>query len=137
MATICASAKSTKITLRARLYPLECRPDEYNIPFTINADPTRMQQMITNLALNARDAMLTGGTLHIGLELIEVRPGESPLVPEMKAGEWIKVTVSDTGTGIPPDVLPRIFEPFFTTKASLGNGLGLAQVSGTHAVSKR
>ncbi|MCP4539353.1 MAG: PAS domain S-box protein [Chloroflexi bacterium] len=109
---------------------LACRPDEHTTLFTVNADPTRMQQMITNLALNARDAMLTGGSLYIGLERIEVRSEKSPLVPEMAAGEWIKITVSDTGTGIPPDVLRHIFEPFFTTKASLGNGLGLAQVHG-------
>ncbi len=109
---------------------LECRPDEDTSLLAVNADPTRVQQMVTNLALNARDAMLTGGTLHIGLERIEVGSGESPLLPEMEAGAWIKVTVSDTGTGIPPDVLPHIFEPFFTTKAALGNGLGLAQVHG-------
>jgi CheY-like chemotaxis protein len=48
----------------------------------------------------------------------------------MEAGEWVRVTVTDTGTGIPPDVLPRIFEPFFTTRAPLGTGLGLAQVYG-------
>jgi PAS domain S-box-containing protein len=109
---------------------LECMPDEYTALFTVNADPTRMQQMITNLALNARDAMLTGGTLHIGLERIEIGPGESPILPEMEPGGWVKVTVSDTGAGIPPGILPRIFEPSFTTKASLGNGLGLAQVHG-------
>jgi two-component system cell cycle sensor histidine kinase/response regulator CckA len=96
----------------------------------VHADPTRMQQMVTNLAINARDAMPGGGTLHIGLERIEVRPGESPPLPEMEPGEWIHVTVSDTGAGIPPDILPHIFEPFFTTKAPLGSGLGLAQVHG-------
>jgi signal transduction histidine kinase len=102
-------------------------PDEY----IVRADPTRMRQMVTNLALNARDAMPLGGALRIGLEAIEVRPGESPLLPEMEAGNWIRLTVSDTGTGIPPDVLPHIFEPFFTTKEpSIGTGLGLAQVHG-------
>jgi two-component system cell cycle sensor histidine kinase/response regulator CckA len=105
-------------------------PDEYAAPLTVHADPTRMQQMVTNLAVNARDAMPNGGTLRIELEHVEVRPGESPLLPEMEAGEWIKVTVSDTGTGIPPNVLPHIFEPFFTTRAPLGSGLGLAQVHG-------
>ena len=68
--------------------------------------------------------------MRIGLERIEVLPGESPLLPEIEAGEWVRVTVSDTGTGIPPDVLPHIFEPFFTTRAPLGSGLGLAQVYG-------
>jgi two-component system cell cycle sensor histidine kinase/response regulator CckA len=109
---------------------LDYEPDEYATPFTINADPTRMQQMMTNLALNARDAMPGGGDLHIGLKRIEIEPGESPPLPEMQAGEWVQVTVSDTGTGIPSDVLPHIFEPFFTTRAPLGSGLGLAQVHG-------
>jgi CheY-like chemotaxis protein len=109
---------------------LECEPEEHAPPFIVNADPTRMQQMVTNLALNAREAMPRGGKLHIGLERILTKPGESPLLPDMRAGEWIKVTVSDTGTGIPPDVLPHIFEPFFTTRAPLGSGLGLAQVHG-------
>jgi CheY-like chemotaxis protein len=72
-----------------------------------------------------------GGILRIGLEQIEIEPGESPLLPEIAPGEWVRMTVSDTGTGIPPDALPHIFEPFFTTKApGEGTGLGLAQVHG-------
>jgi PAS domain S-box-containing protein len=102
-------------------------PDEY----TVNADPTRVQQAVMNLALNARDAMPAGGDLRFGLERIQVQPGESPPLPEMEAGEWVQVTVADTGIGIPPDVLPHIFDPFFTTKApGEGSGLGLAQVHG-------
>jgi len=101
--------------------------DEY----TVKADPTRIQQAITNLAVNARDAMPEGGNLHIGLERIAVRPGESPPLSEMKPGEWVQVTVLDTGIGIPPDDLPHVFDPFFTTKApGRGTGLGLAQVHG-------
>jgi two-component system cell cycle sensor histidine kinase/response regulator CckA len=102
-------------------------PGEY----TINADPTRVQQMIMNLAVNARDAMPNGGKLRIKLERMEVKPSKSPVLPAMEAGEWMRVTVSDTGTGITPDVLPHIFDPFFTTKApGEGSGLGLAQVYG-------
>jgi len=102
-------------------------PDEY----TVHADPTRIQQVVMNLAVNARDAMPDGGNLRFGVERIEVRPGESPPLPEMEAGEWVQVTVSDTGMGIPPDTLPHIFDPFFTTKApGKGSGLGLAQVYG-------
>ncbi|MEE9617846.1 MAG: ATP-binding protein, partial [Anaerolineae bacterium] len=102
-------------------------PDEY----TVNADPTRVQQAMMNLALNARDAMPTGGDLRFGLERIQIQPGESPPLPEMEAGEWVQVTVADTGSGIPPDVLPRVFDPFFTTKEpGKGSGLGLAQVHG-------
>jgi two-component system cell cycle sensor histidine kinase/response regulator CckA len=102
-------------------------PDEY----VVNADPTRMQQVMMNLAVNARDAMPEGGNLRFGLERIRVQPSEPPPLPEMDPGEWVQVTVSDTGTGVPPDVLPHIFDPFFTTKArGEGIGLGLAQVHG-------
>ncbi len=101
--------------------------DEY----TVHADPTRMKQMLTNLAVNARDAMPDGGILRIELERVTVEPGQSSIMPEMEVGAWIRLTVSDTGTGIPPDVLPHIFEPFFTTKGpGEGSGLGLAQVHG-------
>jgi len=101
--------------------------DEY----TINADPTRMQQMITNLAVNARDAMLHGGVLHLKLERSAVERGRPAPQPGVEAGEWVRLTVSDTGTGILPDALPHIFEPFFTTKdPGQGSGLGLAQVHG-------
>jgi two-component system cell cycle sensor histidine kinase/response regulator CckA len=101
--------------------------DEY----TVHADPTRIQQVVMNLALNARDAMPEGGDLRIGLGRTELEPGDPPPLPEMGAGEWIQMTVSDTGTGIPPDVLSHVFDPFFTTKGpGEGSGLGLAQVHG-------
>jgi two-component system cell cycle sensor histidine kinase/response regulator CckA len=105
-------------------------PDEDAAPLLVNADPTRMQQMMTNLALNARDAMPEGGILRIGLERIWIEKRKAAPLPEMKAGEWVQIMVSDTGTGIPSDVLPHIYEPFFTTRAPLGSGLGLAQVHG-------
>jgi len=99
--------------------------------YMVNADPTRMQQIITNLAVNARDAMPEGGVLRITLERITVYPGHSPLLPEMEPGDWIVLRVTDTGTGIPANALPHIFEPFFTTKGpGEGSGLGLAQVYG-------
>ncbi|TFH34498.1 MAG: PAS domain S-box protein, partial [Anaerolineales bacterium] len=98
--------------------------------YVVNADPTRMQQVFLNLALNARDAMPKGGELTVSLDQIEVDPDQPPY-PGMKEGEWIRIVVSDTGMGIPPDVMPHIFEPFFTTKSQgKGTGLGLAQVYG-------
>jgi CheY-like chemotaxis protein len=82
-----------------------------------------------NLAVNARDAMPGGGELRIAIERIRVEENAGPL-PDMPPGDWIRLTISDTGTGIHPDLLPHIFEPFFTTKAPKGTGLGLAQVYG-------
>jgi CheY-like chemotaxis protein len=87
--------------------------------------------MITNLAVNARDAMPTGGTLSIRLSLLNLQPDETPPCLEMPPGEWTVLSVSDTGTGISSEVRPHLFEPFFTTKeVGEGTGLGLAQVYG-------
>jgi CheY-like chemotaxis protein len=105
---------------------LTCEPGEY----VINADLTRIQQTIVNLALNARDAMPGGGELHIILSRIAGQEIQCVGCGPVFGGEWIQVAVTDTGTGIAPDVLPRIFEPFFTTRAPLGHGLGLSQVYG-------
>ena len=99
--------------------------------FMINADPTRMQQMMMNLCLNARDAMPDGGLLNITLNRFVLGEADSPPVPEMLPGEWLHMVISDTGRGIPDDILPHIYEPFFTTnEAGSGTGLGLAQVYG-------
>lgn len=105
----------------------EIGPGEY----LLNADPACIQQAFMNLAINARDAMPEGGNLHIGLERIQIEDQKESPLPGIQVGEWVRVTVSDSGMGIPPDVLPHIFEPFFTTKpAGEGTGLGLAQVWG-------
>jgi CheY-like chemotaxis protein len=97
----------------------------------VYADPTRIQQVLMNLALNARDAMPDGGTLHISLDHVTLKPKDKPPVPELKPGEWICLRVADSGVGIAEADLGHIFEPFFTTKApGEGTGLGLAQVYG-------
>jgi len=84
-----------------------------------------------NLAFNARDAMPDGGRLCFELEHLHVPEVKAAPVPGMAAGGWVRLRVSDTGTGIPPDVRSHLFEPFFTTKApGQGTGLGLAQVHG-------
>jgi two-component system cell cycle sensor histidine kinase/response regulator CckA len=99
--------------------------------YTVNADPTRVQQMIMNLALNARDAMSQGGELRFELSRFQLQPGEPAPFHGMPPGEWVCLTVTDTGAGVPSDALPHIFEPFFTTKeVGKGTGLGLAQVYG-------
>jgi len=102
--------------------------DEY----TVNADPTRMQQAIMNLVVNARDAMPEGGELRIDLSITsETDEIERVTCGQVDGERWVRMRVSDTGSGIPPDALPHIFEPFFTTKeVGKGTGLGLAQVYG-------
>ncbi|MEA3340999.1 MAG: response regulator, partial [Chloroflexota bacterium] len=110
---------------------LDAGAKERAAPFTVEGDPTSIQQVLVNLVVNARDAMPHGGDLRIELAGIELRPGDVPPVIEMAPGAWIRLSVSDTGTGIPPHALDHIFEPFFTTKEpGKGAGLGLAQVDG-------
>jgi len=92
----------------------------------VNADPTRLQQVFMNLAVNARDASSNGGTLKFELDHIQVEEGETPPCPDVPPGSWNRITVKDTGEGIPLEVLPHIFEPFYTTKpVGEGTGLGL------------
>jgi len=99
--------------------------------YTVNADPTQMQQVVMNLAFNARDAMPGGGKLEIGLDKVELGEEVRSWDPELAPGRYILVTVRDTGTGMPPEVLERAFDPFFTTKEpGRGTGLGLSQVYG-------
>lgn len=93
------------------------------------ADPTQLESMVLNLAINARDAMPDGGTLRIVTRNVADAP--SGLAQELERGDYVLVAVIDSGTGMPPDVLERAFEPFFTTKeVGKGSGLGLAQVFG-------
>ena len=106
---------------------LEVAPGRY----LVNADPTQIQQVLTNLAVNARHAMPTGGELRLRLSRLPLKAGKRAPFPGMRPGEWIALSVSDTGVGISPEVLPHIFEPFFTTReVGEGTGLGLAQVYG-------
>lgn len=105
--------------------------EDQALPLYIHGDSTRLQQVIMNLASNARDAMPEGGNLHIRLGTLHIPEYQVPPVPSMGPGAWVTLEVEDEGEGIPDDELPHIFEPFFTTKATgEGTGLGLAQVYG-------
>lgn len=97
----------------------------------IKADPTQIGQVILNLALNARDAMPNGGRLVLATANVVLDQRITRDYPDLKPGRYAMLSVSDTGVGIPPDVLPHVFEPFFTTKrVGHGTGLGLATVYG-------
>src|ERR1019366_6911897 len=97
----------------------------------VQADPGMMEQVILNFVVNARDAMPGGGKLRVATEHVQLDEAQARVTPEARVGEFVCLLVSDTGTGIAREVLPRIFEPFFTTKAiGKGTGLGLATVYG-------
>jgi CheY-like chemotaxis protein len=90
-----------------------------------------IEQVLLNLAVNTRDAMPRGGQLVISTALRTLDETQAERNPEARAGQFIRLSASDTGSGIAPEVLPRIFEPFFTTKeVGKGTGLGLATVYG-------
>ncbi|GAA1042174.1 PAS domain-containing sensor histidine kinase [Virgisporangium ochraceum] len=100
-------------------------------PLTVRVDPGQLQQVLLNLAINARDAMAEGGTLVIEANSATVDGDELDVQPPLSAGAYARLLVSDTGVGIPPEVAEHIFEPFYTTKPrGKGTGLGLATVYG-------
>ena len=102
--------------LAADLWPLE-------------SDPAQLEAALTNLAINARDAMPMGGRLTIGTANGRVETASAN--GELKPGDYVVLTVADTGSGIPPEIIGRVFEPFFTTKATgKGSGLGLSMIYG-------
>ncbi len=91
----------------------------------------QIEQLLLNLAVNAGHAMPEGGNLRIAFERIKLEPQSPPPAPDMAPGEWVVLTVADTGLGIAPENLGKIFDPFFTTRGpAKGTGLGLAQVYG-------
>jgi PAS domain S-box-containing protein len=94
-------------------------------------DPNQLESALLNLSVNARDAMPAGGTLTIETATAHVSAIDTKLLPELKPGDYVLICVSDTGSGMTPEVLERAFDPFFTTKPlGQGTGLGLSQVFG-------
>ena len=102
---------------------------QYDFPATVwhvDVDATELELALLNIAVNARDAMPDGGTFRISARNVNFAiPQQDGLT-----GDFVALSFSDTGSGIPPDILPKVFEPFFSTKADKGSGLGLSQVHG-------
>ena len=109
-------------------------PKSINVAALVPADlwpvfgnATQLHQVLLNLCVNARDAMLVGGELTLAADNVDLSVAEAEQIPNGKSGRFVMLLVSDTGTGIPAEILPRIFEPFFTTKpVGQGTGLGLS-----------
>jgi len=105
---------------------------QFSIPkdtWTILGDPTQVHQILLNLSVNARDAMPNGGTLSVGVENCALDEQYAAMNLQTKPGRYVQISVTDSGTGIPANLLERIFEPFFTTKdLNKGTGLGLSTV---------
>jgi len=101
-----------------------------NIP-TVEGDPSQLEQVIMNLMVNARDAMPDGGLIIIKTSLVEIERDRFNMPSYIMPGKYVLLTISDTGSGIPKEIINGIFEPFFTTKEKgKGTGLGLAMVYG-------
>lgn len=112
-------------------FPKDIRLD-FSVPtdtWTILGDPTQVHQVLLNLSVNARDAMPHGGTLTVAVENVQLDEHYAAMNTQAKPGRYVKISVTDTGTGIPPNIIDKIFEPFFTTKElGKGTGLGLSTV---------
>jgi PAS domain S-box-containing protein len=152
-----AAALTQQLLAFARQQPLKPKPVEINtlvsrwcdlirrtLPESINIrriedkraglaeiDANHMENALLNLAVNARDAMPSGGTLTIETAYTQIDERDAQYLIDLKAGDYVVICVTDNGTGMTPEVLERAFDPFFTTKpVGQGTGLGLSQVFG-------
>jgi len=125
--------KETLKLLRSSLpRSVEIREDVQTHADTVLADPSQVHQILVNLCNNAAYAMREdGGTLSVKMTATNVDAGMTAVYPELKPGPYLRLTVSDTGSGMSPEVMERMFDPFFTTKKpGEGSGLGLSVVQG-------
>jgi nitrogen-specific signal transduction histidine kinase/CheY-like chemotaxis protein len=100
-------------------------------PWPVVGDATQFHQALLNLCINARDAMPNGGHLHLVADNLRLDETFAHMNPGAKPGPYVRITVTDTGTGIPPENMEKLFVPFFTTKGTgKGTGLGLSTVLG-------
>ena len=111
---------------------IEIRQQIPDASMYVMADPTQIHQILMNLCTNAHHSMVqTGGVLEVALSAMDIQAGGNEANAPVAPGEWVKLTVSDTGEGIPEAIRDRIFDPYFSTKGKgLGTGLGLAVVHG-------
>ena len=123
--------ETLRILQRSLRHEIELKADLAPALSPIDADATQMQQALLNLCINARDAMPQGGVLTIQTRNEKLTLAEARRIPDASPGAYVRLTVIDTGEGIPPENFDRIFDPFFTTKeVGQGSGLGLAMVYG-------
>ncbi len=101
------------------------------VPAVVRGDPGQLQQVILNLALNARDAMPDGGELVFQTDIVEAEPTDAEITTDLVVDTRVRLAVTDTGAGMTDDIRARVFEPYFTTKdVGEGHGLGLSMVYG-------
>ncbi len=119
--------ESVEATLREDIRVELALPSE---PIVVRIDPVQLEQVVLNLASNARDAMPKGGRLFLKLEKLDVDDASAALQPWVRPGRYARLSVADTGVGMDLTTKARVFEPFFSTKGDQGTGLGLATVYG-------
>ncbi len=123
--------ESVKLLKRTLPENIKISADLGAVPHFVEVSLTQMQQVLTNLAVNASHAMKSGGELTLALLAVSSDSASPPAIPDLQQGRWLALSLADTGSGIPSEVQSKIFEPFFTTKPrGEGTGLGLSQVFG-------
>ncbi|AFY99305.1 PAS domain S-box protein [Calothrix sp. PCC 6303] len=124
-------ADVAQVARRTFLKSIETQTNMEPDLWTVHADATQIHQVLMNLIVNARDAMPDGGNLTISAENIWIDQNYARMYIDAEVGPYIAITITDTGMGIPPEIIDRIFDPFFTTKeVGKGTGLGLSTVMG-------